>query len=185
MRRIDASERERKMSGQDGFDIMTVVNTYPIAVDSLSWVLFDRVFTSDVVADFGGGAKWRDLEAMKRDFDIIHKPFKTTQHFTGNHVITVDGDAAHCLSYVRARFVRDVDAVEEMYEAQGWYDDALVRTAEGWRIRHRVTHSSWTGGNRKVLETMPGVAGEQVLTPLSGEAAAGEVMLINALIGGR
>lgn len=170
--------------GSDEFGVMTAVNTYPVAVDSLQWALFDRVFTADVVADFGGAAMWTDLESMKRDFHTIHAPFKTTQHFTGNHVVAVNGDEAHCFSYVRARFVRPISGAEEVYEAQGWYDDALVRTSAGWRIRHRVTRSSWTGGNPKVLETMPGVAGEQVLTPLSTEARAGNVMLINALLRG-
>ena len=172
------------MASSDEFGVMTAVNIYPVAVDSLSFALFDRVFTTDVVADFGGGAMWSDLASMKRDFLTIHEPFKTTQHFTGNHVLTVDGDAAHCFSYVRARFVREIGGVEEVYEAQGWYDDALIRTAAGWRIRHRITRSSWTGGNPQVLETMPGVAGEQVLTPLSSEAGAGHVMLINRLLNG-
>ena len=39
---------------------------------------------------------------------MIHKLFKTTQHYTGNHVITGSGDVAHCFSYVRARFTRDL-----------------------------------------------------------------------------
>ncbi|RYG96180.1 MAG: nuclear transport factor 2 family protein [Alphaproteobacteria bacterium] len=171
------------MNGDDMFGVMTAVNTYPVAVDSLSWDLFDRVFTNDVVADFGGGAMWTDLESMKRDFHTIHAPFKTTQHYTGNHVITVSGDEAHCFSYVRARFVRDLPGGADSYEANGWYDDRLVRTADGWRISHRKTRSNWSGGNPKVLETMPGVAAEQVLTPLSSEVAAGEVMLVNALRG--
>ncbi len=170
------------MAGDDISTIIMAVNTYPLAVDSLSWALFDRVFTADVVADYGGGAMWNDLESMKRDFHTIHAPFKSTQHFTGNHVVTVNGDEAHCFSYVRAHFMRNFDGGDHEYQAIGWYDDVLVRTFAGWRIRHRVTRSSWTGGNPKVLETLPGVAGEQLLTPLSGEAAAGNVMLINTLL---
>ena len=88
------------LSGEDMFGVMMAVNTYPVAVDSLSWDLFDQVFTTDVVADFGGGAMWSDLESLKRDFDTIHRPFKTTQHYTGNHVITGSGDEAYCFSYV-------------------------------------------------------------------------------------
>jgi len=170
------------MGMDDKVGVMTAVNIYPVAVDSLHFELFNRVFTADVAADYGAAAMWSDLASMKRDFLTIHKLFRTTQHFTGNHV--VDGDEAHCFSYVRARFVREIAGAEEVYEAQGWYDDALIRTSAGWRIRHRITRSSWTGGNPKVLETMPGVSGEQMLTPLSSEAAAGHVMLINKLARG-
>lgn len=171
------------LGSDDMFGVMMAVNTYPIAVDSLSWDLFDRVFTSDVVADFGGGAMWSDLASLKRDFDIIHRPFKTTQHYTGNHVITGSGDVAHCLSYVRARFTRDLETGPDAYEANGWYDDKLVRTVDGWRISHRATRSNWCGGNPKVLETMPGVSASQDLTALSSEVQAGNIMLVNALRG--
>ncbi len=171
------------LSGEDMFGVMMAVNTYPVAVDSLSWDLFDLVFTEDVVADFGGGAMWSDLASLKRDFDTIHRPFKTTQHYTGNHVITGSGDVAHCFSYVRARFTRDLDSGPDAYEANGWYDDKLVRTAAGWRISHRATRSNWCGGNPKVLETMPGVSGSQELTALSSEVSAGNIMLVNALRG--
>jgi hypothetical protein len=171
------------LSSDDMFGVMMAVNTYPVAVDSLSWDLFDLVFTADVQADFGGNAKWSDLESLKRDFDTIHKLFKTTQHYTGNHVITGSGDNAHCFSYVRARFTRELEDGLGSYEANGWYDDKLVRTPAGWRISHRATRSNWSGGNPKVLETMPGVSGSQQLTALSIEVPAGHIGLVNALRG--
>jgi hypothetical protein len=34
----------------------------------------------------------------------------------------------------------------------GWYDDDLIRTADGWHIVHRTGTAVWFDGNPKVLE---------------------------------
>lgn len=171
------------MNGQDIAAVVNVVNLYPIAVDSLQWSLFDRTFTDDVHMDFGGQAVWDGLEPIKQVFDIIHRPFKATQHATRGHHVAVDGDRATCLSYVHGRFVRDVAEGGNMFESTGWYDDALVRTADGWRISSRSCRMLWWGGNPAVLQTSPDVNVEHVLDALSVEAKAGRIGHFNAMLG--
>ena len=170
------------MSGQDIAEIVNVVNLYPIAVDGLQMDLFDRVFTSDAEVDFGGQAVWNEREALKAAFVAIHSPFKATQHATRGHHVQVDGDSATCLSYVHGRFVREVPEGGDMFESTGWYDDALVRTADGWRIAKRKCRMMWWGGNPAVLQTAPGVNVEHVLDALSVEGKAGRVGHISALL---
>ena len=51
----------------------------------------------------------------------------------------------------------------------------LARTPNGWRIRTHACRSVWAAGNPLVLQTMPGVSGEQTLDALSAEVAAGRV----------
>lgn len=162
-------------------EIVNVVNLYPIAVDTLRFELFDEVFTADAHVDFGGPAQWRDLASLKRDFVTVHKPFKATQHHTGNHRVRVDGERAHCISYVHAHFIRDVPEGGNMFEACGWYDDTLQRTAAGWRITRRVNRTLWSGGNSQVMQTMPGVTVELQHHALSAEAEAGRVAYLQAL----
>jgi hypothetical protein len=163
------------MSTEAVVDIVNVINIYPIAVDTLTWNLFDLVFTDDVTADFGGAAKWSDLTSFKEVFAVIHAPFESTQHVTTNHQVVVDGERASCLSYVHGRFIRTVPEGGNMFESGGWYDDQLVRTNQGWRISNRVCRMQWWTGNPAVLETMPGIKVEQVLNSLRGEAAAGTI----------
>jgi hypothetical protein len=163
--------------------IVNVVNLYPIAVDSLRFDLFDEVFTADAHVDFGGPAQWHDLASLKRDFLTVHQPFQATQHHTGNHRVSVDGDRANCISYVHAHFIRAVPEGGNMFEACGWYDDVLVRTAAGWRIDRRVNRTLWSGGNPQVMQTMPGVTVELQHHALSTEAAAGRVAYLQALSG--
>ena len=169
------------MRGEDVIGVVNVINLYPVALDCQRWELFDQVFTADAEADFGGPARWSDLASLKRDFAAIHTPFEATQHVTTNHQVAVDGDRATCLAYVHGRFIRDVPEGGRMFESGGWYDDALVRTEGGWRIRRRVCRMVWWSGNPLVLQTTPGVAVEQQLYSLRSEAQAGEIGHLAAL----
>ena len=169
------------MDAQDIAAIVNVVNLYPIAVDSLQWDLFDHVFTEDVHADFGGQAVWDGLAPLKQVFEVIHAPFHATQHATRGHHVAVDGDSATCLSYVHGLFIREVPEGDNMFESTGWYDDVLVRTADGWRISSRTCRTVWWGGNPAVLQTSPDVNVEHVLDALSTEAKAGRVGHFKAL----
>ena len=163
--------------------IVNLVNTYPVAVDTHDWALFDRVFTPDVEADFGGGAAWCGLEPLKQAFAMIHAPFTATQHITTNHQVVVAGERASCLSYVHGRFIRPVPAGGDMFESTGWYEDGLVRTPHGWRIARRFCRMQWWGGNPAVLETAPGVKVEHVLDSLRAEAAGGRLAHLDWLHG--
>jgi len=163
--------------------IVNVVNLYPVAVDTQSWQLFDHVFTEDAHVDFGAPAVWNDLPSLKAAFDMIHAPFAATQHATRGHHVAVDGDRATCLSYVLGRFIRDVPG-GNMFESAGWYDDALVRTAAGWRISRRVCRMLWWGGNPAVLQTSPDVPVEPVLDSLVAEGKAGRIGHLEALLQG-
>jgi hypothetical protein len=168
------------MSDSQLYDVINTINLYAFVVDSQQWDLFDQVFTDDVTADFGGGAVWQDLEAFKRDFIAIHTPFDSTQHITTNHVVRINGDEASAVTYVYGRFLRDVEG-GNLFESTGWYDDKLVRTDAGWRIKERVCRSVWSGGNPRVMETIPGMTGEGPTHALKTEAAGGEVAFLAAL----
>ncbi len=161
--------------------IINVVNLYALAVDARRWALFDQVFTSDTEADFGPGIHWHGLASLKQSFAAIHAPFNSTQHITTNHNVTVIGDVAHCLSYVHGRFVREAPG-GNMFESTGWYDDRLILTAAGWRISHRKCRSIWCGGNPKVMETVEGKKAEFKLYSLHGDADAGEMAYLRALV---
>jgi hypothetical protein len=163
------------MHSEDVVAIINVINLYPLAVDTLRWDLFDQIFTPDIQANFGGAAGWADLASLKRDFETIHRPFEATLHVTTNHQVIVNADRANCISYVHGRFIRQVPVGGSMFESAGWYDDLLIRTDKGWRIKTRSCRSVWSGGNPVVLQTMPGITGEQKLDSLSREAAAGNI----------
>jgi len=169
------------MHRHDVTEIINLVNLYAVAVDTQHWDLLADVFTADAMADFGGGAVWQDLASLTRDFIIIHQPFDATQHVTTNHVVRVAGDDAHCLSYVRGRFIRRGLAGGDSFESGGWYDDRLLRTPAGWRIRERVCRTVWCEGNPEVMGSTPDPAAEFPLFSLKTEATAKRLRFLAAI----
>ncbi len=169
------------MTSESVAEIINTVNLYTVAVDSQTWDLFDRTFTIDIRADFGGPAQWHDRDSFKRDFVTVHAPFRATQHATSNHRVLLDGEYGYCLSYVRAMFIRDVPEGGDFFEAAGWYDDVLERKSAGWLIKQRTTRTFWSNGNPRVMQTVPGITVDLQHCTLKDEAAAGRVTFLNAL----
>ena len=163
--------------------ITQLVNLYGLAVDSQRWELFDRIFTTDVDADYGATSHWTSREQFKSDFAAFHAPFDSTQHTMSTHVVHVDGDRAFSFCNGGWRLVRKAAGGDPLWDGTGWYDDALVRTPGGWRITLRVCRiTSWTG-NPRVNETIPGVKFDLATSVLRREADAGHVGILAATAG--
>ena len=105
------------MRSEDLVEVINLINLYPVGVDTRRWDLFDRIFTQNAQTDFGGLARWNDLPSLKRDFEIVHRPFEATLHITTNHQVVVHGERANCLSYVHGRFIRQLPEGGNMFES--------------------------------------------------------------------
>lgn len=138
------------MEQHDKAEIIEVLNLYGFALDARAWDLFDRVFSEDVVADFGpAGASWSGLQDFKRSFAEFHQTLDNHQHTMMGHLVEVKGDEAHAFSYGNWLLVRTAAQDGPSWLGTGWYDDKLVRTKDGWRVKHRVCRLlSWTGNPR-------------------------------------
>lgn len=135
------------MVEHDKAAIIEVLNLYGLALDAHRWDLFDHVFAEDVIAEFGpAGAAWTGLADFKRSFGEFHARLDSHQHTMMGQLVQVDGDKAHAFSYGNWLLVREAAEGGPMWQGTGWYDDELVRTDRGWRIRRRVCRlMSWTG----------------------------------------
>lgn len=169
------------MSESDVIAITQLVNLYGLAVDTQRWDLFDRIFTADVDADYGPTSHWTSLAQFKSDFAVFHDPFDSTQHGMSTHVVHIDGDRANSFCNGSWRLVRKAVDGNPLWDGTGWYDDALVRTGDGWRIRSRVCRITWWTGDPFVNETIPGVKFTLSTTVLRREAEAGRIGLLNAI----
>jgi hypothetical protein len=126
---------------QDRLDIAANLSRYTYGCDTKDYDLIASAFLPDASIDYDS------LPPFKQGFqDFIGSvrqtltQLKSTQHFVGNLDVTVDGDRAHCTSYVQATHVADNG---HMFVGAGRYDDDLIRTPDGWKIAARVFRRQW------------------------------------------
>ncbi len=136
------------MSYEDEIAIKSRMDLYGFAVDSLRWDLFDRKFyAEDLYVRHGDRDPWTNIDEFKSDFDIYHKVFTSTQHSMTNMICEINGDTANAITYGAWRLVRLGAEGGDSWMGQGWYEDELVRTAAGWRIKRRQSRQVWREGN--------------------------------------
>jgi 3-phenylpropionate/cinnamic acid dioxygenase small subunit len=78
-------------------------------------------------------------------------PLDDSQHVVSNHQVTISGDTAKARCYLVAQHVRNAAKAGPNYIMAGRYEDDLVRTPDGWRIKYRNLVITWTDGNRGVV----------------------------------
>jgi hypothetical protein len=166
----------------DKVEILEILNLYGFALDARQWDLFDRVFTKDVHAVFGpAGAGWDGLEVFKASFAEFHDRLDSHQHTMMGQIIEVDGDVAHAFSYGNWLLVREAAEGGPTWTGTGWYDDVIVRTEEGWRIKTRVCRlQGWTG-NPLVPEPHAEHNPDMNVKVLHKFAAAGDIEFLIAI----
>jgi hypothetical protein len=108
------------------------------------------VFTDPVTMDFESlgrpPARTFPLATLMAVFRVTFASFTATHHAITNHRVDVDGDRATIRAHVRAEHWLPSELVESgptCWLVVGFYDDAAVRTADGWRlgsVKLSVTH---------------------------------------------
>ena len=123
------SERE------DRQDISELLVRYATGIDRRDWPLFRTVFTDDCELDYGEIGTWQGVDAVTDFMDKTHAMAGHTLHRLTNQAITVDGDKASARTYIDAVIMFGDN--QSGVNAWGFYDDDVVRTADGWRIARR------------------------------------------------
>jgi hypothetical protein len=135
----------------DHHEIQNVIARYALGQDRHqgedSNVLedWDEVFTEDGVTDYSAaGAPVGSYRAlwkwMRGDGDTPGRMsgFSNWQHMLSLPVISIEGDRAQARTdYLAVHRGRAEAGLNFHYNASGAFHDTLVRTAKGWRIRHR------------------------------------------------
>jgi SnoaL-like protein len=133
----------------DHIEIVQVTQRYAKALDEKRFDLLRTVFTEDAQLVYLIGKQL--IEFPMREADKTFKAFLTkcywTSHLVSDPVIELQGDRAHASSRVTATHLQiRVDGSRNTRIISGAYEDELVRSAEGWRIRKRVTNAPYEQG---------------------------------------
>lgn len=123
------SERE------DHQDISDLLVRYATGIDRRDWPLFRTVFTDDCELDYGEIGTWQGVDAVTDFMDKTHAMAGHTLHRLTNQAITIEGDKASARTYIDAVIMMGDN--QSGVNAWGFYDDDVVRTADGWRIARR------------------------------------------------
>jgi 3-phenylpropionate/cinnamic acid dioxygenase small subunit len=142
---------------EDRLEIDALLTRYATAVDAKDWLLYESCFTRDAFIDYtsSGGIKG-SLSEVRRWLSQVMPVFAMTQHLVTNRAIKVDGDTATSRSYFfNPLGLPDGKGGMSVYFDGGYYNDKLVRTPAGWRIKERIEESAYsTRLNRLGVDTL-------------------------------
>jgi ketosteroid isomerase-like protein len=110
------------------------------------YALYNDTFQVDRLVDLFVSDAWFDMEpaglehyvgrdAIRDFFEREKRALSHVMHLTSNHRIDVAGDRASGTAYFLAMGI--VRRGERENHARGYYDDAYVRTPDGWRFASR------------------------------------------------
>jgi ketosteroid isomerase-like protein len=123
---------------------------YTYAIDSGDYENLDRIFTADAVGDYDRAGLVEGVEAIKALCRQALEPLTAAQHLNANHLVNISGDEATASCYLTVHLYREDTPGGDHLKMGGRYDDQLVRTDKGWRIKHRKLTLLWSDGNPEV-----------------------------------
>jgi SnoaL-like domain len=148
----------------DRLDITDTVTRYSYGIDQRIWSEWDQAFTSDAVIDFSfwGIEACRPAQLRER-FSSGDAARISGQHLLSNQLIWIDGDTARShVEFTMTTLARSDDPAQAIRNSGGgWYEDELVRTSAGWRIRRRRGLGKW-----HVQDTIAWNAAQTAVTPV-------------------
>ena len=130
----------------DKFEINELLARYCHALDQQNWEAFQAIFLADAILDFTafGGPKGSPGE-LQEFFTPILSNLASTQHTVSTIKIDLAGDNATARSAaIVPMTAKTPEGKESAFVSGLWYEDSLVRTSDGWKIKTRTQVRSWT-----------------------------------------
>jgi hypothetical protein len=142
----------------DRLNVAETVYRYAYGVDTRDFALYRSIFADRVAFDFtsfqGGEPAVMDADEWVVGVRHLFVRLAATQHIMTNPLVSVDGDAARCRMYVQAHHVYDAEDAESWYTIGGFYDDTLVRSADGplgWLLTGVTLTVLWRRGDPQIM----------------------------------
>jgi hypothetical protein len=146
----------------DRLAVEDVIVRYFELVDSKGWDQMDEVFTEDTTASWVAGSVIEGWEAVA---GAMRHMSGSDEILTFHHVSSmtphVEGDSATVSPRVQAMHVGLGPRDGLFYESLAVQPTLLVRTPEGWRIKHHDWRISYKHGDLEALFAPEIAAGRQ------------------------
>jgi hypothetical protein len=133
----------------DRIEINDLLIRYTVAIDKKDYTILDTCFTADAHLDYtSAGGVAGDYPKVRAWLEKALAPFPMTVHYVTNSVVELDGDAATARTAVlNPMGFQNADGTMHHFTVGAYYNDRLVRTPDGWRIRERVEESTFMQGD--------------------------------------
>lgn len=132
----------------DRLEIQQLLVDYVTAIDSRRFDDLDSVFTEDAYIDYRAmGGIDGHYPQVKAWLGEVLPAFANYAHMLGLPAIQVTGDSATARTFCFNPMVFAGESPLTMLLGL-WYDDEFVRTADGWRMSHRVETKCFDSATR-------------------------------------
>jgi hypothetical protein len=145
-------------AADDKLAVAETVYRYALGIDTRDFALYRSIFAPEVAIDFtsysGGEAAVMTAEAWVQGVRPLFTGLAATQHSMTNPLATVDGDRATCRMYMQAHHVYEPGDPASWFTIGGYYDDTLVRSADGpagWLITGVTLTVLWRRGDPAIM----------------------------------
>ena len=119
---------------EDEREITRLMTGYAWGIDSRNYDIFRTSFDDEIVAEYPSNT-FTTGDAITAYMEARHRDLGPTLHRNTNVNITEVPDGASVITYVDAVLTaRDASTV---WRARGYYDDLVIRTQGGWKIKKR------------------------------------------------
>ena len=131
--------------------VIDVVLGLARALDTKDWAACRRCFMDEIETDYSDLRGEPPSTVTADDFVTLRRTALgrlTTLHLSTNHLVTVQGDRATCVSAAVIYRFRPDDA--ERFDTFCAYTHILARTVSGWKISKVKQSVYWNTGNPDV-----------------------------------
>lgn len=130
------TENKGDLTLDDEGGVAAVIVRYGTGIDTRDWALFRTCFTDDFHGDYGAHGVWTSGDEITAAMERMHAPLGPTLHRMSNIVASATLAGAKVRTYVDAILSLN-GAGGAFHQAIGYYDDELVKTSGGWKIKSR------------------------------------------------
>ena len=129
--------------------VVDLASRYCWALDVKDFEELRSIFLPDAFAILGN-TECHGIDAIIRRISSALTRLDASHHLVGSHVVALDGDQAAHKCYLQAQHMLRGTEGGDLWLVAGTYEDQLVRTPDGWRIKERILTRVWTEGNPNV-----------------------------------
>ena len=137
----------------DRMEISDTIIRFARALDIKDWELCRSCFINEIETDYSD-LRGQPASSIKADefVELRRKALSglKTQHLSTNHIITIEGNEATCISCMVIHRILPNKEGEDFFDTHGYYTHTLVRTSQGWKISKVKQTVLWNKGNPQI-----------------------------------